>query len=270
MENETLKKEGAEEGEKMNVETAAEKTIIVPEVEKTLETPEPVVLLGNTEKNERPVSEMGRASMKPSLWPLLKKMNHKKFYQVVGAVVLVLLVALAYSNKGLLIAAMVNDSPISRLSVIQELEKQSGKQVLEALITKKLIAAEMEKNKIVVKSTVVDGEIKKIETQVATQGGTLEQALSQQGMTLLELREQILIQKELELLLADKTAVTEDEVTAYLKDNKTLPQKGMSSDDLRNQVREQLKGQKFSTEAKAWVEGVKKAAKIDYFVSYEL
>ncbi len=271
MENELPKKEESTGGiDEVNAVLASEKTIIVPQVQKTVETPAPVVLVGNTEAKDRPIVERERTGMKPSLLPLLKKMNNKKFFQVAGVAIVVLLLALAYSNKGLVVVAMVNGSPIGRLSIIQELEKQSGKQVLETMITKKLIATEIEKNKIVVKNTVIDAEIKKIETQVAGQGGTLDQALAQQGMTESELREQILIQKELELLLADKTTVTEDEVTAYLKDNKTLPQKGMSSDDLRSQVREQLKGQKFSTEAKAWVEGVKKAAKIDYFVSYGL
>ena len=47
--------------------------------------------------------------------------------------------ALAYIYKGLLIVATVNGSPISRLAIIQKLEKASGKNLLDSLITEKLV-----------------------------------------------------------------------------------------------------------------------------------
>ena len=53
--------------------------------------------------------------------------------------VIIILAALVYYYKGLFIAATINGSPITRLAVIKELEKASGKQALDSLITKKLI-----------------------------------------------------------------------------------------------------------------------------------
>ncbi len=194
--------------------------------------------------------------------------NKKTRLRLLIVVLLVLVLVVGYLTKGWFVAATVNGSPISRLSVIQELEQQSGKQILDTLVTKKLIAGEIKKKNITVKTADIDAEIKKIELQVAGQGGTLDEALAQQGMTMDSLREQITIQKELEILLADKIAVSDDEVNEYLKANPTTPQQGMSSDDLKSQVREQLKSQKFATEAKAWLDGVKAAAKINYFVQY--
>ena len=87
-------------------------------------------------------------------------------------------------------------------------------------------------------------------------------------MTLAELREQIVINKELEQILADKIAVTDDEITQYIATSKSVVPKGTNSDDMRVQVREQLKGQKFNTEAEKWVSDIKAKAQINYFREY--
>jgi len=237
---------------------------------KALEAVEQPVLLEAVLSKERlaATGEDKPRNIKPTPWPFLKMLGRKYFRFVVGSVVVVILILLAYTQKGLVVAALVNGSPISRMSIVQELEKQSGKQALDAVITKKLIATEIKKQNIVVETVDIDAEIKKIEAQVAGQGGTLAQALAQQGVTEEALREQIMIQKELEILLADQVVVSDDEITEYLKGNTTIPVNGTSSDDVKNQVREQLKGQKFSAVANTWISALKAQATIDYFVSY--
>src|SRR3989344_8106447 len=67
----------------------------------------------------------------------------KKFIIIAGVVLAIALGA--FFARGLFIAAMVNGSPISRLSVVRELEKQSGKQTLKSLIDKKIIEGELDK-----------------------------------------------------------------------------------------------------------------------------
>lgn len=190
----------------------------------------------------------------------------KSFIVVFG--VFALVVAGFITFKGLFIAATVNGSPISRLSVVQELEKQSGKNVLDTMITKKLIESEIKKEKVVVAPADIDAEIKKVEAQVGAQGGTLDEALAGQGMTMADLREQIMINKALEQILADKTAISDEEVNQYLSTTKMPVAKGVSSADQVNQVREQLKGKKFSTEATQWVSDLKTKAAITYYVPY--
>lgn len=173
-----------------------------------------------------------------------------------------------YYFKGLFVAATVDGSPISRLSIIQELENKAGKNILDTMITKKLIEDEVKKQKVVVKSDDVDAEIKKIEAQVAAQGGTLEQALAGQGMTDKDLREQIMINKELEQILGDKLVVSDEEINQYLSANKIVPTKGVSSDDLKSQAQEQLKGQKFNTEAAKLIDDLRAKAVIKYYTQY--
>lgn len=233
-------------------------TVTAPKVLESVEQP---ALLATTGENKS-------RNIKPTPWPLLKMLGRKYFRWIVGSIAVVILILLAYMQKGLVVAALVNGSPISRLSIVEELEKQAGKRVLDDMITKKLIATEIKKQNIVVEAKDIDVEIKKIEDQVVGQGGTLAQALAQQGMTEEALREQITIQKELEILLVDQIVVSDDEITEYLKGNVMTPVKGMSSDDIKSQAREQLKGKKFSAAANAWLAALKDKATIDYFVSY--
>jgi len=163
---------------------------------------------------------------------------------VIAAFLALILTALFFA-KGLFIAATLNGSPISRLSVIKDLEKQGGKQTLEVIITQKLINTELAKQNISVTKEEVDQEIKKIEAQVTSQGGTLKDALAQQNMTEEKLREQITIQKKLEKVLADKVAVSDTEIDAYIKENKTTPPKDVKVEDFKKQIGDQLKQQKF-------------------------
>jgi len=197
----------------------------------------------------------------------LKFRKPKPLVIAIGVAVILIIVALFFT-KGIFVVATVNGSPISRLSVITELEKQGGKQALEAIIDKKLIETELNKQGISVSKEQIDAEIDKIKAQVTAQGGTLEMALAQQGLTEEKLREQITIQKKLEKLLADKVIVTDVEVDAYIKDSKTTPHDKETMEDFKKETSEQLKQQKFQQEAQKWVADLTASAKIKYYVNY--
>lgn len=196
-----------------------------------------------------------------------KSKNRKLFVIVIGVVIVLILVVLFFT-KEFFVAATVNGGLISRLSVVKELEKQGGKQVLESIINKRLIEAELNKQKVSVTSGEIDEEIKKIEAQVTSQGGTLEAALTQQGLTKEKLREQITIQMKLEKLLADKVVVTDGDIDAYIKDSKAPTPKDVKIEDFRKQLSEQLKQQKFQQEAQKWVSDLTSSAIIKYYVNY--
>src|SRR3989344_1536369 len=88
-----------------------------------------------------------------------------------------------YYYRGLLVAATVNGNPISRLSVINELEGRSGKAALDSLIIKKLINDEFAAKNLSINEGDVDSKVKEIEDQLKVQGQTLESALSVEGMS---------------------------------------------------------------------------------------
>lgn len=197
----------------------------------------------------------------------LKFKKPKPMVVAIGVAVILTAAALFFA-RGFFVAATVNGSPISRLAVIRELEKQGGKQALESLVDKNLIETELEKQKVTVSQEEIDGEIKKIEARVTTQGGTLDQALAMQGMTREKLIEQITVQKKLEKLLANKIVSTDAEVEAYLKDSKATLPKDVTMEDFRRQISDQLMQQKFQQEAQKWVSDLTASANIKYYVNY--
>ncbi len=196
------------------------------------------------------------------------KLKKPKPLLIIAVLLVIAAIVALFLNKDLLVAATVNGSPISRVSIIKELEKQGGKQTLETIINQKLIDTELLKQGITVTPEEVDEEIKKIEAQVVSQGGTLAEALATEGLTEEKLREQIGDQKKLEKILADKIAVSDEEIDTYLKENKATPPEGVTEEDFKNQLREQLKQQKFQQEAQKWVADLTASAKIKYYVEY--
>lgn len=204
----------------------------------------------------------------PSATPEEKTLHIKlnlKTLGIVGGVLVVLIVA--YLLKGLVVAATVNGSPISRFAVIAELEKVSGKNALDAMITRKLISDAAREKGITVSADEISAEIKKISDNLAGQGQDLATALNGANMTEADLENQIISQKTMEKLVADKITVTGEEVAAYIKEYKVPVTKGKEV-EVNSQIQEQLRQQKLSEEAGKLVDALRAAAKIRYFVNY--
>lgn len=187
-------------------------------------------------------------------------------------IVIVLLLAsfgyLLFLNRGLFVAAMVNNQPISRLSVVSELEKKQGKSALDSLITETLIMQEAQKNNIVVSQEEVDGEIGKISESVKAQGQDLDQLLTLQGMKKEDLEKQVRVQKIVEKILSDKLNVTDEDVKKYITDNKDSFPATMKEEEKVTQARTQLQQDKIGTEFQTWVTDLRSKSDIKYFVSY--
>ena len=107
----------------------------------------------------------------------------------------VLIAGLLFLAKGLFVAAVVNGDPISRMSIVQELEKEQGKAALDWLVTKKLIFQEARRRKIVIDSKEVDTEIQKMEANMMAQGQSLDKALALQGISKSSFKDRIKISK---------------------------------------------------------------------------
>lgn len=219
-----------------------------------------------------PQHNTAETTVQPSVEPksnaIRLEFKKKHLLALSFGVAIALILGTLFYSKGFFIAATVNGSPISRLAVIGELEKQGGKQALEAIITERLIEAELQKNNIIVSDADIDTEIKKLEEQVASQGGTLEEALTAQGMSMEILRTQIKTQKGLEQLLADKVMVSDAELATAMESAKGSAPDGMTDEELKTAITEQLKQQKFQAEAQTWVSSLTASADIKYFVTY--
>ena len=185
----------------------------------------------------------------------------------ISIAIIIIIGVLAYVYKGIFIAATVNGSPIMRLAVIQKLEKTSGTNLLDSLINEKLIQNEARAKNIRVGDDEINDQIKAIENQVATQGNTLDAALAEAGMSMDDLKKQIIFQKEIEKLLADKINVTDEEVRQYIEDNKIPIPQGQEA-TIADQIKNEIRNQKLNTEVQALIANLKSKAKIQRFVNY--
>jgi foldase protein PrsA len=195
------------------------------------------------------------------------KLNKKLAWILAAVIIIAVLVGLAVYFKSVFVAAMVNNRPISRLAVIKELEKQGGKNVLDTMIDNRLIQDEAKAKNITVTDDDVNKEIATYETRVQAQGSTLDQALTQAGLTRADLKERVLVQLRLEKLLGDQINVSDLEVDQYIKDNSVPIAEGQEA-ATKDQVRMQLKQNKLNSTAPAYINNLRTAAKIKTFVTY--
>lgn len=188
--------------------------------------------------------------------------------QALILIAILVVIGILYNFKSLFIVATVNGEPISRISIVKELEKQGGKQTLNSLITKTLVLQEAKKQNVTVSNDEVNNELKKVEDSVSKRGQKLDDVLSLQGTTRLEFIGQIRMQKMVEKMIGKDIKVTDKEIDDYMEKNKEFIQEGTDSADLRNNVKEQLNQQKLGDKFQKWLSDLQKNAKINYFVNY--
>jgi hypothetical protein len=191
----------------------------------------------------------------------------KKSY-VILILVIVGVGALLYFLRGFFVAAVVNGQPISRMEIISQAEKQSGKQALTTMVRNALIEQEAKKQNVSVNDKEVNDEVKKLEETLTKQGQKIDQVLSVQGMTREDLNKLIRLDKLVSKMVGKDVTVTDKEVDAYIEQNKDLLPKDQKEEDVKKSVREQLKQQATNQKVKVWLEDLQKKSKVIYFVQY--
>ncbi|MCR4402240.1 MAG: peptidylprolyl isomerase [Firmicutes bacterium] len=148
-------------------------------------------------------------------------MKSKRPLTVVIAVVVVGLVAIgaAWTYSDLRAVAKVNSAAITWKEFHSALEKQSGRQLLAQMIREELITQGAAKYGIQVTDEDVAAEIDDLKAQFGSDA-SLEQALSQYGMTMDDLRHQIKINLLLEAIASKDVTVGDDEVKKYYDEHK--------------------------------------------------
>lgn len=195
-----------------------------------------------------------------------KRRKTIKIALIVGGILVLL--GLLFSLKSLLFAAIVDGHPITRYAVIAELERQGGKDALETLVDKALISNEAQEKNIVVTSEEIDAELQKFEEQFSAGGQSLDAALEAENLTRDDLKDQILIRKQIEKLLGDRANVSEDELQAYITEGQiTLP--AGEEDNTKSQIRDQLRQQKLAQLSADLLNELHAKAKIYTFVEYQ-
>ncbi|HEX7542635.1 MAG TPA: hypothetical protein VF385_00940 [Patescibacteria group bacterium] len=185
--------------------------------------------------------------------------------------IFLLVLGLIYFSVRFFLVASVNGQLIGRLTIINELEKQGGKTTLGIIISKTLINQEAKRRKVNISQKDIDVEVQKIETNVTAQGGTLDQALQQQGMTKNDLTDGIKLQLLVTKMVGNNISVTDKEIDDYLASQKNQSSLGLAQpapELTRDQAKVAIKQQKLQTKIQTFVADLKAKAKINYFINY--
>lgn len=177
-------------------------------------------------------------------------------------IVIVIIFSLFYLFKGQLIVATVNGQPITRLTLISELEKQSGKKALDYLITRTLILQEAQKQKVTVSDKEVNDQLKQLQDNIAKSGQDYSQLLKTQGITEKDLKEQIRIQKIIDKIVGKDISVSDAEVNDYLEKNKEMLPKDTKPEEIKPEIQNQLLQQKLNDKTQTWLKSLRDKAKI--------
>jgi hypothetical protein len=193
-----------------------------------------------------------------------KKKNSKLYYAVLVVILVGALVYFGVQKYGnVFVVATVNGKPIDRLSFYQRLEKQTGKQVLDQMVSESLIEQEANSKGITVSDKDIDAKVKELETQFKSQGG-LTQVLSLQGMSMSDLRTQLKYNLIVDKI-APKVTVSDKEITAEYDKNQTTYGEELT-DAIKTQIKNTLLQQKRSSMITTWFDDLKKKAKISTFI----
>jgi hypothetical protein len=183
----------------------------------------------------------------------------------VALVILVLgLIAIFVSNKGLLVAAIVDGKPIFRWDLNRVLVSRFGKQTLEGMISERLISAQAAKAGVSVSQAEMDVKTKAL---VDSMGGgmSIDQLLTYQGMTRADFDSQLKLQLTVEKLLGKDVQVTDDEIINYIATESAM----LTATDeagLKAEARQAIMSQRINEKLQPWFTDIKEKANILRFL----
>jgi foldase protein PrsA len=199
-----------------------------------------------------------------NLMPVPQPARRFPLTKVALIVVVLGLIAIFVSNKGLLVAAMVNGRPIFRWQLNSVMTSRFGQQTLDSMVSQVLIDEEAKKAGI----TIAAADIAKKESDlVASLGGnvSLDDVLKYQGMTKADFEDQLRLQLTVEKLLGKDITITDADVDAYIATNQAT----LTATDeagLREEAKQVMFSQQVNDKLQTWFSEVKTKAKILRFL----
>lgn len=177
------------------------------------------------------------------------KMGAKKMPRLIYLipVILAVFVLVIWKNKGWIVAATVNNTPVWRWEVEQRFVSRYGTQTLDEMVNEQILKNEATKQGIVVTDSDITAKISEIEKTLKGKI-TLKDALAQQGMTMEDFRRQVEIQIKVEKLTDKKVNVSEKEIADYISVNKeslTATDEAGINAEAKNAILQTKKNQEF-------------------------
>lgn len=186
----------------------------------------------------------------------MKLKKNPKIKMVVLLAVLLILGILLVKNKNLFVVASVNGSPVWRWTLEQKLVSRYADQTIDEITSEVLIAQAAKSKGVTATTAEVSQKIADIEKSLNGKV-TLKDALSQQGMTLEDLQNQIKLQILMEKMTEGQVVVSDQEISDYLENNKSLlvaTEEGLMKEEAKKAVVDSKKSatlRQFFTDLKA-------------------
>lgn len=184
--------------------------------------------------------------------------------KIILALAIIILAGLVYFKKNWFIAAWVNKQPITRAELNNQLNQQYGKQVLESIINKKLIAQEAKKQNIKISDQEIQDAIGKIEKSLSGQT-SLDDALKAQGVTRQQLEKDMRLQLTIEKIVGKDIKISDQEISDYIKQNEKLLTATKEAEQ-QKEASSNLRQQKISKKFQEWLKNLQDKAKISRFI----
>lgn len=179
---------------------------------------------------------------------------------LIGALVIIVLL-LAFPLRFLVIAATVNGQPIYSWQYLNQLNKSAGSQVINQLVSEKLIEQEIAKQGVQVTQAEVDAQIAQIESQFGEESGGLGAVLSAQGLTREQFEKQIRLNLGLEKLVKGTIEISPEDVQKELSDNAELYAE-LSELDAATTAAENLRSDRMQEEFQTWFQQIREQANL--------
>ena len=193
------------------------------------------------------------------------KIHRSTVFIVIGIVLIALIL---YYGRGFFVAAVVNGQPVSRLSLVKEAERESGKKAMAMLVRNALVEQEASRQNVKVSDKELADQIKTIENNLSKQGQNLDTALKSEGMSRDDLYRIVRLDLLVGKLVGKEIKITDKDIADYIDKNKDFLPKDQKGDALKKIVRERIKQEQLSEKAQVWLVNLEKKASIFKFVNY--
>ncbi|QGG58041.1 foldase protein PrsA [Paenibacillus sp. B01] len=138
---------------------------------------------------------------------------------LVLAVGLIIALVSLFSNRGGEAVATVNGEKITKDELYDMLAPTYGKSALDQLVTMKLVDQEADNKSVAVTEEEENAELEDIKKNFTSEA-EFENALAQSGMSLDDLKKQMLMQVQMRKLLADQVKVSDEDIKKNYEENK--------------------------------------------------
>lgn len=149
----------------------------------------------------------------------MKNLKKSKYIVLLSVLLVSLTLTACGASDDKEVVATVGDEEITQDEFYDKLVEINGEEVLNSLISEKIVQAEIKKQDIKIDSEEIDKEFATMQDQYGGEEG-LAQALEASGISEKEFKTSIEEQLAIKALLEDKLNVSDEDVKAYYEENK--------------------------------------------------